>query len=362
MTRASVGGGVSTSRLTASVRPTMTSRIPSVDCRALKRHSLSRHAISCVCCCFAVACRTNASRLVECMTEVAQAELRWRCALTRSASQRHPTCLASRAPSDKSVVSMRSLSGLRWIQPSSTFLWRGLGSGRTTTVQGLVSREAAHRPTPSDWCYLHNFKEPSQPVAVQLPAGRGPELASDLDDLVTSVRREVPRVFESDDYRQRQADLARRMREQRDKLTGEVRALAERFQFAVEFTPTGVITVPLLEPDKPMTEETFRLLPDEKQAELRAKMQEIMHSAEDVLPEVQRLQREFHEQQHALDREVVGFTVGHPRSPSERTTRGTRANALMTHDPSAGAPVVVEPNPTYYNLVGRVDFRASMRW
>jgi predicted ATP-dependent protease len=279
------------------------------------------------------------------------------------------------------------------------------GSGRTTTVQTLVSHEAGRRPAASDWCYLHNFKEPAQPIAVELPPGRGPELANDLDDLVADVRREIPRVFEGEQYRQRQADLARHLREQRDALFQEVGALAERLEFAVEFTPTGVITVPLLEPGKPMTEEGFRLLPEEKQADLRVKMQNITHRAEEVLLAVRSLQREFHERLHALDREVVSFAVGHlldalrakyaatpivtqqldalhtdllthldefrsteaaqgdgPALPfvAERAYDRYRANVLVTHDSSTGAPVVFEPNPTYYNLLGRVDFKASI--
>src|SRR6266852_748601 len=82
------------------------------------------------------------------------------------------------------------------------------GSGRTTTVQALVTRTAASRPPAHDWCYLHNFQDPSQPVAVQLPTGRGPELAHDLDDLIAASRREIPRVFEGTQYQQRRPEPA----------------------------------------------------------------------------------------------------------------------------------------------------------
>ena len=48
------------------------------------------------------------------------------------------------------------------------------GSGRTTTVRALVAHAAGGSPAAPDWCYLHNFGRPSQPIAVQLPAGRTP--------------------------------------------------------------------------------------------------------------------------------------------------------------------------------------------
>jgi predicted ATP-dependent protease len=279
------------------------------------------------------------------------------------------------------------------------------GSGRATTVRSLVTSESARQPPAPDWCYLHNFSQPSQPICIQLPSGRGPQLAEDLDDLVADARREIPRVFEGEQYQERRAQIGRELVEQRSALFDEVRTLADRLGFTVELTETGVVTVPLLEPGKPLTEEGFRLLPDEQQVELRAKMLEITRKTDEMLLGVRRLQRESHERLHALDREVVGFAVGHlldalrtkywdvrpiiehldalqadlvahlDEFRSTETEREDtsflpiaadqsydryRANVLVTHTPSDGAPVVFEPNPTYYNLVGRVDFRASM--
>jgi predicted ATP-dependent protease len=279
------------------------------------------------------------------------------------------------------------------------------GSGRATTVRSLVTDEAAGKASAPDWCYLHNFSQPSQPVAAQLPSGRGPALAEDLDDLVADARREIPRVFEGEQYQQRRAQIGRQLLEKRSALFDEVRSLADRLGFTVELTDTDVVTVPLLEPGKPLTEEAFRLLPDEQQAEIRAKMHEITRKTEEVLLGVRRLQRDSHERLHELDREVVGFAVGHlldalrakysdvaqviqhldalqadlvahpdefrstdaeredvPFLPvvAQRAYDRYRANVLVTHEPSEGAPVVFEPNPTYYNLVGRVDYRASI--
>src|SRR5215472_14009982 len=65
------------------------------------------------------------------------------------------------------------------------------GSGRSTTVRALVQSVASKRHTPSDWCYVYNFDEPSRPLAVELPTGRGSQLAADLDELVVGFRRDI---------------------------------------------------------------------------------------------------------------------------------------------------------------------------
>jgi predicted ATP-dependent protease len=216
-----------------------------------------------------------------------------------------------------------------------------------------------------------------------------------------------PQVLQwHDQYQRRRADLAQRLGEQREAQFAEVRALAAQLGFAVEFTPMGVATVPLLEPGKPLTPEAFELLPDPKKADIRARGQELARRTEEVLHVVRRLEREAHDQVHALDREVVSFAVGHlldalrtkyaefhavsehldsvqadlvanleefratepeslPSSPMpafavERAYNRYGANVLVTSTPGAGAPVVLESNPTYYNLLGRVDYRATV--
>ena len=47
------------------------------------------------------------------------------------------------------------------------------GTGKLTTVKQLAEHEAQRQPVPSDWCYVHNFKEPAKPTAIRLEAGQG---------------------------------------------------------------------------------------------------------------------------------------------------------------------------------------------
>ncbi|HEY1296806.1 MAG TPA: AAA family ATPase [Chloroflexota bacterium] len=276
------------------------------------------------------------------------------------------------------------------------------GSGRTTTARYLIAQTAASRAAPSDWCYLHNFQTANQPIALELAAGQAPEVSHDLEDLIGSLRRAVPRVFEAEEYQQRRAEIARSLDARRDAIFAQIRAAGEQLGFAVEFTPMGAATVPLLEPGKPMSPEAFELLPDQKKAEIRAKNQELRHAIEEALMSVHRLEREAQERLHKLDHEVMGYAVGHllaalqskyaeipavvqhlesiqadlvsrvdefHSSESEQAPRGQtadrafdryRANVLVTHSAVDGAPVVFEPNPTYYNLVGRINYRASI--
>src|SRR5438445_4211782 len=66
------------------------------------------------------------------------------------------------------------------------------GTGRNTVTLDLLRKAAAARPASSDWCYLHNFREPERPIAVELPAGVGRQLADDLERLIADCRSSLP--------------------------------------------------------------------------------------------------------------------------------------------------------------------------
>ncbi|HZU77020.1 MAG TPA: Lon-like protease helical domain-containing protein [Dehalococcoidia bacterium] len=62
----------------------------------------------------------------------------------------------------------------------NTYVAGADGTGRTTAVRSFLHQAAAALPTPPDWCYIHNFNDPSQPRALQLQAGRGRSLRDDV--------------------------------------------------------------------------------------------------------------------------------------------------------------------------------------
>ena len=46
------------------------------------------------------------------------------------------------------------------------------GVGKTMYTKEYVSELAAKKKTPDDWCYIYNFKDPNEPIAVSVSAGK----------------------------------------------------------------------------------------------------------------------------------------------------------------------------------------------
>lgn len=277
------------------------------------------------------------------------------------------------------------------------------GSGRETTVYDHLQRYAPTRPTPSDWVYVYNFQHPDQPLALRLPACQGQQFARDMEEFLQGAQREIPRAFESEDYARRRRDALGDLTAERNRIFTELQEFARARSFAVEATPAGIVTVPVVQ-GKPLTPEEFQRLPPATQQQLQQIDQEIRQQVNSALRQAQKLEKEAMERVNRLDREVALFAVGQlfaelreryadlpevlahldrlqedlaenlddfrpqppapvvpgmPAPPRGPDLSRYTVNLLIDNAECEGAPVVVERNPTYYNLIGRIDYRAT---
>lgn len=276
------------------------------------------------------------------------------------------------------------------------------GSGRASTVRDYLERFAAGKPRPLDWVYVHNFVDPDRPVAIGLPAGRGGELAHDMARLLEALRREIPRVFESEDFERRQREVSADVTKRREQLVEELRHFARERDFRLEVTPVGIVRAPLFD-GQPLSEEQFAALTPEQRQRISAANEELEEQSSVFLRRVHQLERETQERLRELEREVARFATGSlfqelrdryagepevppyldqveadmlehldefrepQESPLPFPFSGRRredfsryqVNELVDNGAATGAPVVFERNPTYYNLLGRVEYRAA---
>lgn len=269
------------------------------------------------------------------------------------------------------------------------------GTGRNFAVLSTAKAAAAKRPAPEDWCYVYNFQDPRRPKALRLPSGTGPGLAKDIEQLFTTCRQEIPRAFESESYENRKEQATGEVQAQRNRILEELERQVRSEDFMLQPTPLGLITVPLVE-GHPMSREQFEAVPEAKRNEIDQKMETLRERVQDALGQVRQLERQAHAILEQLDTEVAMAAVGDrfnevkakyqdqpevvrhldsfmadivehqaeirsaeqptDRHPEEVPTR-YRVNVLVTNEGGNGAPVIEENSPTYYNLLGRLEYR-----
>ena len=148
------------------------------------------------------------------------------------------------------------------------------GSGRNATLAAYLGKAASGRPRPNDWCYVHNFHEPSSPVAISLPCGSSQEFARDINDLIEGCQREIPKAFDNDSYRQRLEGVMQEIQSQREALRAELEEEALKQGFSINFTPSGIVTIPIKD-GRPIPNEEYSTLTEEARNQLREKGEQL---------------------------------------------------------------------------------------
>ncbi len=271
------------------------------------------------------------------------------------------------------------------------------GTGRNFAVLSQTRAAAVKQPTPDDWCYVYNFHDPTRPMALRLPPGIGPKFAKDVEELIATCRQEMPRAFESETYEDRREKATGDVQAERNRVLQRLDEEARSEGFMIQATPLGLVTVPLAD-GKPMSREQFEELPEEKRSEINQKMEQLRGRVQEALGQARQLEKETRRRLEELDREVAMAAVGdrfeevkekyrdyrliieHLGSmsedvvahraefrsseaadsdgrPTEAMPSRYRVNVLVTGEDDDGAPVVEENSPTYYNLLGRLEYR-----
>lgn len=290
-------------------------------------------------------------------------------------------------------------------QGFNIFVLGMVGTGRSTMVRRLVEQRAKEAPTPPDWVYVNNFNDPTKPRAISLPAGMGCQLRKDMDELVENIRREVHRAFESEEYAQQKANISRRLQEQESEVLAELEQKAKERGFGLARTPMGMMLVRTSPSGEPLTEREYeQLSPAEKQEEEGAE-RELQQQAAGTLTKVRALQKQAQQSLSDLDRQVTSFAIGHfiddlkakyaqtgevseyleevrrdiienvdifrpeaeQANPLAQMLGGApqadlsryKVNVIVDSCQQKGAPIIVESNPTYYNLIGEVEQEAQ---
>jgi lon-related putative ATP-dependent protease len=272
------------------------------------------------------------------------------------------------------------------------------GTGRTTTIEHFLQEKAAAGPVPNDWVFVQNFQDQRRPRAISLPPGRGTQFRTDMLELVAYLRREIPKAFETEEYKDALSGIVQELEAQRGRILQKVRHEAAEQGFAIIRTPDGLIISPVVD-GQPMPAEVYEALESEQKEELNTVRRSLERSLEDALRAVQDVERGTRDQIADLARRVASSVVDRfveplrtaytdeeeallhlklvqedviahvndflpdeearlESSPQERDDpfRRYAVNLMVDHRESRGAPVVVENNPTYHNLAGRIEY------
>lgn len=280
-------------------------------------------------------------------------------------------------------------------------------SGKSTAVRSYLAQKAADAPAPSDWVYVNNFDNLNRPRALRLPAGRGGKLATAMVAAIDELRTTLPAVFEGEEYQARRRAIEEEFRSGQEEAFEALNRKAQGQNIAILRTPMGFGMAPVHE-GKVVKPEVFNALPEDMRSNVQAKIEALQKELETILERVPKSDKQRRHRLSELNQEIaavivrealddvqasfsdvpevleyldaanedlirhIGLFLASTGDENELvkqsvdTSRDPRFRRYMVNvivgngEPSSGAPVIEEINPTYGNLIGRVEHIAQM--
>jgi lon-related putative ATP-dependent protease len=293
--------------------------------------------------------------------------------------------------------------GLRIKRPGYNIFMTGLtGTGKSSYAQSIIKRISAEEPVPDDWVYVYNFEHPGEPIALNLPAGLGTDFCRHIEELLEDLKQNIPKAFDGEDYERQKSVYIKEFQEARAVLLEELNKAAQEKGFALKRTTSGFVTIPLSDGEQ-ISEEDYAKLEQEKKDELEKKSTEVQLKAMEIMRRVQKVEKNLKEQLKDLDQRIGLAAIGHlfqelmeeydqypsinkylqsfqkdvlsnladfrsddeeqqnpmlwlRRQSQEQADMRYTVNLLVDNRETEGAPMVYETNPSYYNLLGRVEY------
>ncbi len=278
------------------------------------------------------------------------------------------------------------------------------GTGKASIVRARLEKRATGEEAPDDWCYVFNFSDPDRPKALSLPAGMGSKFKMDMEKLVNALIRDIPKVFESKEYENHRDEIYEGQQERSKVFLHRMEQQAQVRGFILKRSASGLSVLPAKD-GKPLSQEAFEALTKEEKARIETDNRFLQDKLADTIREIRTIEKETKERIRVLDREVVQYVVTplinelleafrefpkiidyiqlvqedilehiddfRPKEEPPLMLPGLKLpkvevsferysiNLIVNNEDAQGSPVVVEPNPTYYNLFGRIEHRVQ---
>lgn len=273
------------------------------------------------------------------------------------------------------------------------------GTGRQSLVSHYVKQVAAKSSATNDWVYVHNFDQQRDPIAIELVAGQGKKLLSDMEGFINDLLDTFPATFENPSYQRRRGMIERNFSKRYDQAIALVEKEANQHNIAVFTEENTLVFTPVMD-GKPLDENEVAQLPDD----IRSKVVECIGDLEDLLTEalleLPQWKRETNEALRQLNIDTIELAVkpllkdlehewhsniqlqkffrqikqhiariilemfaddvlGEVRPDNERRQQLNQVflpNLLVSSQPEDGQAVVYELLPTWQNLFGRIEY------
>ena len=279
------------------------------------------------------------------------------------------------------------------------------GVGKTMYTKKFLQTRAAKEKVPNDWCYIYNFNDPNEPVAVSLPAGQGKVFQETMDAFIRNIRKDIKKTFNNDEFEKEKKLIKQEFEEKKDSILVKLNDKTLKHGFQVKSAQNGIYMMPVYE-GKTIEEEEYEKLPLEIKSEFESKSQVVQEMIFDTLSELKIIEnkadKKIEEWKANIALLTVNIHVNNVKSNYKRNKKinnfldnvkkdilkninafmntesendnkqqlppqvramqnnepwlNYRVNLFVDNSNLEGAPVIMDSNYTFQNIFGKLEY------
>lgn len=276
------------------------------------------------------------------------------------------------------------------------------GVGKTMYTKNYLDKICKKKKTPNDWCYIYNFDDPNEPVAVSLAAGQGKEFKETMDSFIKDIQVDIKNTFNNDDFEKEKALIKNEYEEKRNVLMEKLNKKSEKYGFQVKSAQNGIYMMPILD-GKTIEQEDFEKLDDSLKQEFEAKSVIVQEHIIQAIGEIKEIEKQTEKRLQEWQSNIALLTVNQhinyikskfkrnkkitkfldnvkkdilknvnyflaeptqeqqpqpsgPRMDLPKPWLNYRVNLFVDNSEQEGAPVIMDSNYAYHNIFGKLEY------
>ena len=277
------------------------------------------------------------------------------------------------------------------------------GVGKTSYAKNYLNKISKKKKTPSDWCYVYNFDDPNEPVAVSLPAGQGKEFKETMDSFIKDIQIDIKNTFNNEDFEKEKALIKGEYEEKRNILMAKLNESSEKFGFQVKSAQNGIYMMPILD-GKTIEQEDFEKLDENLKKQYEEKSVIVQEQIIQAIGEIKEIEKQTEKKLEEWQSNIALLTVNQhinyikskfkrnkkitkfldsikkdilknidyfladapqeqavpqmpgPRPEMPKPWLNYRVNLFVDNSDQEGAPVIMESDYSYHNIFGKLEY------
>lgn len=278
------------------------------------------------------------------------------------------------------------------------------GVGKTMYTRNFLNTISKKKKVPQDWCYIYNFENPNEPIAVSLPAGGGQEFQDLMNHFIDDVKIDIKSTFNNEEFEKERTLIKQEFEEKRNLLMEKLNKKSSEYGFQVKASQTGIYMMPVMD-GKAIAEEEFNKLDEEIKKQYEDKSGIVQQHIMEAIGEIKAIEKQsaqkIEEWQSNVALLTVNTHINYIKSKYKRNKKinhfldcikkdilknishfiaddkkdnqqsqpaqavkpeiaqpwlNYRVNLFVDNSRLEGAPVIMDSNYSYHNIFGKLEY------